>query len=770
MAEATARGSLQVGTGRAAGPSIDAMTYDVPSAEAAGLSALPISPTPPDMRAWIALHGWDLRMPPSWSASLAPGTVEEGALVPQEIVDERTLAGWLSSPTEARAMRMQGAGAEPLIVFADIEEHTKDPSTGVTKRCDLTLRSASAPVATAEAKRPEVAGVADPALQQDAWKKAVSRGLPLFITCNFREVAVWVTGEGHNQQTPLIRHDLAPNLTHSSFAPHRRAEMAQNWQDFLDLLEPQLTSRLFKSRGRAQLPPQAADLRDVILLASREVASRVRAAVIDDDDFRMNVLDAFREQFGVEFALDPMANVDQFVEDSEQVAAIGCFVVATRLMLYSALASGTRTGGPAFNLDELDILRSTTDPQRVASDLASLYEHARRKTGDFEAQFSPSALDEIVFVDAVSETRDVGSRWGKVIDQIRGSDWQSPAEYVPGLYESLLGEEHRHVMGVHYTPPSVAEVISAYVVRDASDVILDPASGAGTFVAMCYSRKRALGSDHARALAETYAIELADFAASLTGLNLTLADSTAESAYPRVFRSDFFKTRPGGAGGLALPDVGPVPFPERIDGIVGNPPYVRFENRSQQERLEILRFLQDQYRKTGMPYPDFTGKADLWAFFIAGAHMYLAPGGRLGFVLSWNLLASDYGDAVLTFLGRYFLVDCIIDSRVERWFAAKQHTLILLARKIDDPPVALATGPNPHVPNDHLVRFVRLKQPIESLLDDQQPRGKKAEDMIDDVLAASADVGDDLRWDIRVFPQHDLTGRVVRPASGRDSG
>jgi hypothetical protein len=49
--------------------------------------------------------------------------------------------------------------------------------------------------------------------------------------------------------------------------------MAGNWQDFLDLLEPQLRSRLFRSRGKQQLPPQAVDLREVILLASQEVAS-----------------------------------------------------------------------------------------------------------------------------------------------------------------------------------------------------------------------------------------------------------------------------------------------------------------------------------------------------------------------------------------------------------------------------------------------------------------------------------------------------------------
>ncbi|MDT7704903.1 MAG: hypothetical protein QOG20_510 [Pseudonocardiales bacterium] len=115
---------------------------------------------------------------------------------------------------------MQDSGAEVLITYADIEEHVRDPETGPTKRCDLTLRSKAAPVATAEAKRPEVADVGDPALQDDALKKAVSRGLPLFLTCNFREVAVWVTEQGANQQEPLLRHELAPGLTHSSVAPH----------------------------------------------------------------------------------------------------------------------------------------------------------------------------------------------------------------------------------------------------------------------------------------------------------------------------------------------------------------------------------------------------------------------------------------------------------------------------------------------------------------------------------------------------------------------
>jgi hypothetical protein len=44
------------------------------------------------------------------------------------------------------------------------------------------------------------------------------------------------------------------------------------------------------------------------------------------------------------------------------------------------------------------------------------------------------------------------------------------------------------------------------------------------------------------------------------------------------------------------------------------------------------------------------------------------------------------------------------------------------------------------------------------LEDQEQPRGKRAEDLVDELLGLSADVGADLRWDVRVFPQRQLVG------------
>ncbi|MET8225342.1 N-6 DNA methylase [Streptomyces sp. NPDC005301] len=673
----------------------------------------------------------------------------------RNIVDERTLAGWFSAPTEARAARLVAEEKDPVFFHADVEEHVQDPETGVTKRCDVTLRSRTRPLATVEMKRPEVAAADSPMLQEDSWSKAVGRGLPYFLTANFEEILVWETAKGNNQTTPLIRFVLAPQLGHSSHAPQRRAEISENWVKFLDQFSQYILELQNKEKGPRKLPPQVLELKEVIQEAAEEAAERIRSAVVNEE-FRQKTLDAFRLQFGVETSLDPYGNKSRLLAESVQVAMIATFVVATRLMLYQALANSTRPDGASFDLDVLDITRSTADPQRVSSDLAGLYEHARRKTGDFETQFSLGELDEVVFVDASTSRKDVGLVWGKIIDVVKGADWEAPVTYVPGLYESLLDDEHRHVMGVHYTPDPVVELIAAYAVQDAADVVLDPASGAGTFATMCYERKRALGSTHDQSLAEVYAVELAQFAASLTGFNLTLADTSASSAYPRVFRTDFFQTYPGKLSGLELPDVGRVRYPKQVDAVVGNPPYIRFENRLPEEREEVFKFLQAHFMKTQIAYPNFTGKADIWAFFVAGAHMYLRPGGRLGFIVSWNLLASDYGDAVITFLARYFKIHALIDSRTERWFAAKQNTVIILAEKVSDPASKLSHQSNPNIPDDHCVRFVRLKRPIEELINKDVPRGKRAEDLVDQILETTHDTGDDLRWDIRLFEQKAL--------------
>jgi hypothetical protein len=664
-------------------------------------------------------------------------------------IDERTLAAWLSAPTEKRAETRRADGETPLIQRADVEEHVLDPATGRTKRCDVTLRN-GLPLLSAEMKRPEVADVDDPALIEDAYKKAIDRGFDLYMTCNFVEVALWWVSDGPTPEKPLDRAVLASGLRDSSGARARRREIEAGWADFLNVVEARLRAEAQRhTRTRDALPPQVNDLRRAITTAAEEASLRLGDRVRADAAFRDQVIDAFADQFGVGLTLDPNGPADRFAREVGQVAMIACFVVATRLLLYQALATSLDPERKPRNLDPLSVTPSATDPLITRGELAARLRHAESRTGDYDVQLTPTFLDDVAFAEA-SASVPVGKVWSELIDVVTRSDWTGPAEYVPTLYESLLTDEHRHAMGVHYTPEDVAEMVVAYSIRSGGDRVMDPAGGAGTFGSLAYARKRALGASHEEALEETYVVEVADFAASLSALGLSLADSTAGSAYPRVIYEDFFDLLPGEPSGLVLPNpYGPVLAPEGLDALIGNPPYIRFESRTPADRAHVHAVLQRQYTGAGVRFPDFTGKADLWTFFIAHGHGFLAPGGRLALVLSAALLNTTYGDAVLAFLARYYDIDAIIDSRVERFFVAKQNTVILFARK---------AAPEEDT-GGSLVRLVRLKRPLARLLHPSAPRGKRAEDLVDSILDVTGDVEDQRDWDVHVVVQRDLTVR-----------
>jgi len=87
---------------------------------------------------------------------------------------------------------------------------------------------------------------------------------------------------------------------------------------------------------------------------------------------------------------------------------------------------------------------------------------------------------------------------------------------------------------------------------------------------------------------------------------------------------------------------------------------------------------------------------------------------------------------------------------VERFFVAKQNTVVLLARRaLDDEDTS-----------ENIVRLVRLKRPLARLLDRTAPRGKRAEDFVDALLAVDANIEDARDWDVHAVRQGALTVRA----------
>lgn len=129
-------------------------------------------------------------------------------------------------------------------------------------------------------------------------------------------------------------------------------------------------------------------------------------------------------------------------------------------------------------------------------------------------------------------------------------------------------------------------------------------------------------------------------------------------------------------------------WPERFDVVLGNPPFVRQEH---------LGHCKDHWRRC---FPGvYHGTADLFVYFFARAILQLAPGGRLGFVVSNKWLRGRYAAKLRTLLAR----DCTIERLVDFGHAplfpgADAFPCIITLRKAAPPP-GHAVGVTLHPPN-----------------------------------------------------------------------
>jgi SAM-dependent methyltransferase len=173
---------------------------------------------------------------------------------------------------------------------------------------------------------------------------------------------------------------------------------------------------------------------------------------------------------------------------------------------------------------------------------------------------------------------------------------------------ALQSPADRKRRGAYPTPHWLVELVVAEAVParepGATTVIVDPACGDGRFLAAAARRVRELGGRPVLVGADIDAASLADAARVLAGEDVRLRH------------------------GDALQEE----WPDRVDVVVGNPPYL--------SQLAAATTRRGASRHGGGPY------ADAAVEFLALAVRMLAPGGRFGLVLPQSILASRDAAAV----------------------------------------------------------------------------------------------------------------------------
>lgn len=269
----------------------------------------------------------------------------------------------------------------------------------------------------------------------------------------------------------------------------------------------------------------------------------------------------------------------------------------------------------------------------------------------------------------------------------------------------------RKARGAFFTPAAVAEFISAWAVREATDRVLEPSAGEAEFLVAATRRLRGLSDDRDHEPA-VHGVEIHGY--------------SAQQALERVRAA-------GGAATVQVADFFTVAPEPTFDAVIGNPPYIRFQDFAGDMRIRA----RSAALQAGVA---LSGLSSSWAAFTVHSAQFLRPGGRLGLVLPGELMSVNYAAPVRRYLFDHFSSVELVLFDEQLFPDAETEVVLVLA------------GGFGHGPADHAV--VRTVANAEALADPatrrrwepRDPADKWTSGLVDSsavaALARGAEAGD----------------------------
>ncbi len=203
----------------------------------------------------------------------------------------------------------------------------------------------------------------------------------------------------------------------------------------------------------------------------------------------------------------------------------------------------------------------------------------------------------------------------------------------------------RKARGAFFTPPEITRYLTQWAVRAPGDRVFEPSAGEAAFLVAAARRLADLGAD----APVLDGVEIHPASARAARARVAEAGATA-----RIRTADFFA-------------VDPQPS---YTAVIGNPPYIRYQDFRGQARAQSRRAA----LQAGV---SLSGLASSWAAFTVHAALFLQPGGRMALVLPAELLSVNYAAPVRKFLfDRFATVELVMFD--EQVFPGAEADVVLL--------------------------------------------------------------------------------------------
>jgi len=217
----------------------------------------------------------------------------------------------------------------------------------------------------------------------------------------------------------------------------------------------------------------------------------------------------------------------------------------------------------------------------------------------------------------------------------------------------------RKVRGAFFTPPAIAHFLADWAIaKNPQARVLDPTCGDGVFLLAAGERLRALGAAPAAIRKQLSGVDV--HSPSLDQAGAYLAEDKLNAT---LVQSDFFNL------------LTPAQLGAQVgwqDAVVGNPPFVRYQEYGVPARkLAASAALAQGVRLNGL--------ASSWAPMLVHASGFLKPDGRLAMVVPAELLTVSYAEPIRRWLRRRFrTVSLVLFDDLQ--FDADEQVVLLVAQ------------------------------------------------------------------------------------------
>lgn len=230
---------------------------------------------------------------------------------------------------------------------------------------------------------------------------------------------------------------------------------------------------------------------------------------------------------------------------------------------------------------------------------------------------------------------------------------------------------YQKLRGGYYTPQPIAHFLAQWAVQSPTTQVLEPSCGDGELLEAALQALVEQGASKEEAIFQTHGVEIdAKERDKALGRLRSLGYQPDETT---IHKGDFFaycqKHLMVDKGLFSLCGDGE---PRFFDAIIGNPPFVRYQNFPEEQRKPAFQVM----KTAGMNPSRLT---NTWVPFLVAASFLLTENGRLAMVIPAELLQVNYAAELRLFLSNYFNKLTITTFRKLVFEGIQQEIVLLLA-------------------------------------------------------------------------------------------